>query len=73
MNFVKDALEDMLIDANPKWNQTLGQIWESGRSVILSYKFIELEYEFPSTVFKSLHQCWENNQNLTDLKEYFTT
>lgn len=70
--FLHNALGDMLCSPQLTWSATLGDIWQKGGNIILSYDNRLIVDEFPEILFQSVQQRWGNVQNLSDLKRYIS-
>lgn len=70
VQFIRDELEEYMVDPTLTWNASLDQFWKSGKRLIVSYDHVSTAQEFSSVIFPSVKQNWGNVQNIPDLKKY---
>lgn len=61
---------DYLVPASVSWAASVGDIWNSGRRLIISYNDEDVVDRYGDSLWLPVHQKWGNVQNLDNLKNY---
>ncbi|XP_055603737.1 PI-PLC X domain-containing protein 3-like [Uranotaenia lowii] len=68
----KASLGDVLASPAIGWNGKLQDIWNSGKTVILSYNYGHVVQKYKDLLWPGVKQKWANVQNLKNLYNYLT-
>lgn len=70
INYLKSELSEWA--AIPNWNATCNELWNSNKTLIISYNYEEIVKQNSNLLWTPVSHKWANVQSNDELKEYFT-
>ncbi|XP_055603736.1 PI-PLC X domain-containing protein 2-like [Uranotaenia lowii] len=73
VQLLNNSLGDVMASPRIGWNGKLQDIWNSGRTVLVSYNNGDVVQKYPNLVWPEIQQKWPNVQNIENLYSYLTS